>query len=85
MGKCQRGEHVPADEFLIVRVPRQVELGVPLPEQRAIAFQKLDLRGRQFDVMLGQDGRKCVGRGIHRVVISLGRAGPGTAAGCFSR
>ena len=49
-------DEVAADEFFVIRVPRQVELLVPLPEQAAILVQPGDLRLGQDDFMAPKRG-----------------------------
>jgi len=54
LGEGQAVDQVAGDELLVSGVPRQVELGVPLPEQFAVAIQQSYLGRRQLDLMPGQ-------------------------------
>lgn len=53
-------DDVTADEAVVVGVPCEVDLGVPLPERLGVAVEEGDLVVRQFDLVSGQ----CVGKGI---------------------
>ena len=57
LGECQAIDQIAGDELLVVGVPRQIDLRVPIPEQLAVSFQQSDLRLRQFDLMPSQRGR----------------------------
>ena len=56
LGERQAIDQIAGDELLVIGVPRQIDLRVPIPEQFAVPLEQSDLRGRQFDLMAGENG-----------------------------
>lgn len=75
--KGQRIDHVAADEFLEVRMSRQVELLVPIPQGGPIAVQLRNLIGRQMNVVAEQRGGEFEGVGIFDGMVSRSWVGRG--------
>ena len=56
LGERQAIDQVAGNELLVIGVPREIDLRVPIPEQLAVPLEQRDLRLRQVDLMLGENG-----------------------------
>ena len=65
LGERQAIDQVAGDELLVVGVPREIDLRVPIPEQFAVSLEQGDLRRRQFDFVPPQRGGQVVVGGCH--------------------
>ena len=67
-GELQRIDDIAADEFLVIGVPGQIELGVPVPEQTAVFVEQFKLLPGAGDGMTDKRSGQRVVTGAVRVV-----------------